>query len=215
MFLKHTNQDISIKSLGHACFQVSSTKNVDYYRRQIGETSSSHHSTLTKSQAFDDVVVVCYTTKWLTWATEKITLGQVIVPERCFPWIWGVISNYILYKLAENLLFQWKHIHKGQCRFQGSPNAIQKQRTEDDMTQTSAFNKNIFPFALVKIYVTLQMQASPASFKNSKKQFCKRQNTGFWSPTLFCHTHELLEVPKVPCRKWHFANSHYCLPTCR
>ena len=86
-----------------------------------------HLMTLTKSQAFDDAIVVCNTTKGLTWATEKITLGQVIVPKWCFPWIWDFISNYILYKLAENLLFQWKQIHKGQRRFQGSPNASRKK----------------------------------------------------------------------------------------
>lgn len=211
MFLKHVNQDTSIKSLGLVCFQVGGIKKC----KQIWETPPSHDSTLTKSQAFDDTVIVCNTTTGPTWATEKITLGRVTVPKWHFPWIWAFTSNYILHKLAENQLFQWKQIHEGQCKFQGSPNAIQKERTEDDVTQTSAFNQSIFPFAFVKTNTILQMQTSPASFRNSKKQFCKWQNTGFWKLTLFCHTQEYLEVPKVHSRKRHFANSHYCLPTCR
>lgn len=122
---------------------------------------------------------MCNSTKGLIWAREKKTLGQVTVPKQSLPWIWAFTSNYILYKLAESLLFQQKQIHRGQCRLQGSLNAIQNERTEDDMTQTSDFDQTIFPFALLKIYTTLQMQTSPASFRNSKKQFWKCRTLAF------------------------------------
>ena len=126
---------IAILQLNHwitSVFKLLASNSLIITVNKFGE--HLHLNSLTKSQ--DSMLH----DEGARWATEKITLGRVIT-KQSLPWIWPFTSNHMKNKLAELLFFQWKKIHEVQHRFKGISCAIQRERTEDRIIESSSLEK--------------------------------------------------------------------------